>query len=73
VVGTLRREVLDRMLIFNARYLSKILTEYAEHHNHLVRISPAVSDRPPSKPQDCGRSPTWLTSAPSGGNRSWTA
>ncbi|MGH3374965.1 MAG: integrase core domain-containing protein [Actinoallomurus sp.] len=32
-IGMLRREVLDRMLIFNERYLSKILTEYAEHYN----------------------------------------
>jgi transposase InsO family protein len=33
VVGTLRREVLDQMLIFNKRHLSKILTEYVEHYN----------------------------------------
>jgi hypothetical protein len=38
-----------------------------------VRISPAVSDRPPSKPRSCGRSPTWLTSVASGGNQSSTA
>ncbi|MCW2863715.1 MAG: hypothetical protein JWP48_5423 [Actinoallomurus sp.] len=29
--GTLRREVLDRMLTFNERHLCKVLTEYAEH------------------------------------------
>jgi transposase InsO family protein len=33
VVGTLRREVLDRMLIFNERHLFKVLTEYVEHYN----------------------------------------
>jgi transposase InsO family protein len=33
LVGTLRREVLDRMLIFNGRHLFKILTEYAQHYN----------------------------------------
>jgi putative transposase len=29
VVGTLRREVFDHMLIFNEKHLSKILAEYA--------------------------------------------
>lgn len=33
VVGTLRREVLDQVLIFNEKHLSKILTGYAEHYN----------------------------------------
>jgi transposase InsO family protein len=33
VVGTLRREVFDQMLIFNERHLTKILTEYAGHYN----------------------------------------
>lgn len=46
-VGTLRRELLDRMLIFNERHLSKILTEYTRHYNdhhpHQSR-----SQRPPA-------------------------
>ena len=33
MVGTLRREVLDQMLILNERHLSKVVTEYAEHYN----------------------------------------
>jgi hypothetical protein len=40
---------------------------------HTVHISPAVSDRPPSKPQPCSRSPTRLTSIPSIANRSCAA
>lgn len=30
VVGTLRREVFDQMLIFNEKHLAKILAEYAD-------------------------------------------
>jgi transposase InsO family protein len=46
IVGTLRREVLDQMLIFNHRHLSKILTEYAEHYNE-HRPHQSRSQRPP--------------------------
>jgi putative transposase len=47
VVGTLRREVLDRTLIFNARHLSKILSEYAEHYND-HRPHQSRGQRPPA-------------------------
>ncbi len=32
-VGTIRRECLDRMLIFNDRQLLRVLTEYQTHYN----------------------------------------
>ena len=32
-VGTVRREVLDRMLIFGRRQLVSMLAEYADHYN----------------------------------------
>jgi len=32
-VGTVRREVLDRMLIFGRRHLVTVLAEYADHYN----------------------------------------
>ena len=32
-VGTVRREVLDRMLIFGCRQLRSVLAEYADHDN----------------------------------------
>jgi putative transposase len=32
-VGTVRREVLDRMLILGGRHLQSVLAEYADHHN----------------------------------------
>ncbi len=32
-VGTIRRECLDRILIFNSRQLQVVLTEYIDHYN----------------------------------------
>jgi putative transposase len=32
-VGTVRRELLDRMLIFGCRQLRSVLAEYADHYN----------------------------------------
>jgi hypothetical protein len=32
-IGSLRREVLDRMLIVNARHLMRVLAEYETHFN----------------------------------------
>jgi transposase InsO family protein len=32
-VGTVRREVLDRMLIFGRRHLASVLAEFADHDN----------------------------------------
>jgi putative transposase len=33
VIGTLRREPLDRVLILNERHLALVLREYVEHYN----------------------------------------
>jgi transposase InsO family protein len=33
VIGTLRRECLDKMLILGRRHLEAVLDEYVEHHN----------------------------------------
>jgi hypothetical protein len=57
----------------SARHLSKIFTDMPSTITITVHIILAISDRPPSRPRPCGRAPTWLTSAPSGDNRSWTA
>jgi putative transposase len=32
-VGTVRRELLDRMLVFGRRHLQSVLTEYVDHYN----------------------------------------
>jgi transposase len=47
VVGTLRREVLDQVLIFNEQHLSKILTEYVEHYDD-HRPHQSRGQRPPN-------------------------
>jgi transposase InsO family protein len=37
-VGSVRREILDRILIVNAAHLRKVLTEYEDHFNaHTAR------------------------------------
>jgi putative transposase len=33
-MGTVRRELLDRILIMNRRHLVAVLTEYVAHYNH---------------------------------------
>ncbi|MGX1668037.1 integrase core domain-containing protein [Streptomyces sp. NPDC055400] len=37
VVGTLRRELLDRMLIYNEAHAVRVLTEYNQHRPHQSR------------------------------------
>jgi putative transposase len=49
VVGTLRRECLDRMLIFGHRQLESVLIEYLAHYNE-HRPNRAVGQRPPAVP-----------------------
>jgi putative transposase len=45
-VGTVRREVLDRMLIFGGRQLVSVLAGYADHYN-LHRPHRALGQVPP--------------------------
>ena len=54
MIGTLRREVFDRLLIINERHLRRVLTEYLQHYNtarphrSLGQLAPAQADtRPP--------------------------
>jgi transposase InsO family protein len=48
-VGTVRREVLDRMLILGCRQLRSVLAEYANHYN-LHRLHRALGQAPPLEP-----------------------
>jgi putative transposase len=48
-VGTVRREVLDRMLIFGRRQLVSVLAEYADHYN-VHRPHRALGQAPPLGP-----------------------
>ena len=46
LVGTLRREVLDRMLILGGRNLRAVLTEYQAHYN-TARPHQGIAQRVP--------------------------
>ena len=54
--GTLRRELLDRLLIINERHLRQVLTEYLEHYNTarphrgLGQLTPAQAGTRPPEP-----------------------
>jgi putative transposase len=48
-VGTARRELLDRMLIFGCRQLRSVLAEYADHYN-AHRPHRALEQEPPLRP-----------------------
>ena len=63
LVGTLRRELLDRMLILGEAHLRAVLTEYQEHYN-TTRPHQAISQHTPCS-QDHTPRPTAPASAPS--------
>jgi hypothetical protein len=46
LVGTLRHEVLDRLLVLNHTHLMKVLDEYRSHYNH-HRPHQSRAQRPP--------------------------
>jgi hypothetical protein len=58
VIGTLRRECLDRMLILGRRHLEAVLAEYVEHYNShrphrsLGQAAPSALDSTPEHDTD---------------------
>jgi putative transposase len=50
-VGTVRREVLDRMLILGCRQLEAVLAEYVAHYNG-HRPHRALGQAPPLRPAE---------------------
>ena len=56
IIGTLRRELLDRVLIVNEQHLRRVLTEYLLHysdarpHRSLGQLTPAQADTDPPEP-----------------------
>jgi hypothetical protein len=54
--GTLRRELLDRVLIVNERHLRRTVTVYLVHfnaarpHRSLGQLAPAQAETPPPEP-----------------------
>jgi putative transposase len=56
LIGTLRRELLDRLLIVNEHHLRQVLAEYLQHYNTarphraLGQLTPAQADTSPPEP-----------------------
>ena len=57
LIGTLRRELLDRMLILGEAHLRAILTEYQEHYN-TARPHQGIDQRTPDRDPDAFPSTT---------------
>ena len=66
-IGTVRRELLDRILILNRRHLEHVLVEYTTHFNqhrphralqHAAPLRPLPT--PSSQPDLCVRRRDWL-------------
>jgi len=55
-IGTLRRELLDRTIIWNQRQLHRLVTEYVEHYN-THRPHRSLDQRPPMPPADARATP----------------
>ena len=54
MVGTLRREFLDRVLIFGERHLRAVLTEYQAHYN-MARPHQSIGQSVPDDERDAPR------------------
>lgn len=56
IIGTLRRELFDRLLVVNERHLRRVLTEYLQHYNiarphrALGQLAPTQTDTGPPQP-----------------------
>jgi hypothetical protein len=56
IIGTLRRELFDRLLIVSEHHLRQVLTEYLQHYNTgrphraLGQLAPAQADTRPPEP-----------------------
>jgi putative transposase len=57
IIGTLRRELLDRLLIVNEQQLRRVLTEYLMHYNTARPADPSSSSDPPARAGQPRRAP----------------
>lgn len=54
IIGTLRRELLDSMLILNEQYLRRTLTRYLAHYNTVRLTAPSESCPPAGRNRTVG-------------------
>jgi putative transposase len=59
IIGTLRREVFDRLLIVNEHHLRRVLTEYLRHYN-TARPHRALGQLTPAQAYACPPEPVNL-------------
>jgi putative transposase len=69
MIGTLRREVLDRLLIVNEHHLRQVLTEYLRHYN-TARPHRALGQLTPAQADTCPPEGSTSPSTGSAGSRS---
>ena len=50
VIGTLRRECFDHVIVFNARHLRRVLHEYVGHYNRMRPHRSLALDSPEGRP-----------------------
>ena len=72
LVGTLRRELLDRTLILGERHLRSVLTEYQAHYN-TARPHHGMAQRVPKEPTVATSPLPTSTANGSTANPSWAA
>ena len=71
-IGTLRRELFDRLLIVNEHHLHQVLTEYLRHYNTarppraLGQLAPAQASARPPEPVNLAGHPIRRKQAPGG-------
>jgi transposase InsO family protein len=79
-IGTLRRELLDRMLIFNRRHLETVLADYVAHfndhrpHRTLNQADRSALSHPPRRrpaSRPTSRSARWTDTRIYPGRRTW--
>jgi putative transposase len=51
VIGTLRRECLDHLIVLNERHLLQVLREYVEHYNSKRPHRALALDSPDGRPR----------------------
>ena len=57
VIGTIRRECLDHLIVLNERHLRRVLREYLAYYD-AVRPHQSLGDEPPAGPRRCHGAPS---------------